>query len=882
MRIAFVTTGCILLLCLVPCCLIPTITIADKVMDDASDGFPVSPTPPAIHYPPFKYVLLIPPFTTISFFLYFINMFSYWKQTPPHLCSLTNYCIELLSFPLPLSFLGALSFVPALLVLDHFLAVSPAFAASTQHVDYRNAQVESINDVEDESPIPSTGRSNYTRGILMSFIVAVYAAAALWVVASTAAIASAALVIKFDAPFDDESDPKYKGRVIVGMAEGVVDLILAALLIWLGVLYSRARRSIPAETASTRTRDSLSAFATRNLRALVQVSLLDAWVSLLDGWVKIQGPWDRRTRLDKPVFCLLLAVGLMIAINVFYNSYYPPTLSYSFHTYFFYTVILTYPFLFIFHRWRTAGAIPGLLARGLAFFIFSLLALLWAFFSASFIAVAFYGMFCDPGRRDPHPLPCPRGGQWLSFVMGVLGFLLAFALGSCGVAAWKSGASIQLEVDMEASRDEAPVLAPQEAPASGRIYLARAFKHSLVFTPLTVVPVISSFINVNIFNIWRAPEDFCDPTHPCELPSVLFLMSALGLVPTLLILDHFLAVSPTFGDKSIAQEGVPSSSTIQTESIGTGIEAEAGLHSGPPPPSSVSQQYARSILRVLYLASYLSATLWALASASTTAFAALIIKHDGPFDPHKGEPRYRYQVYTRLAEAVFDLMLVFYAIWQAKLYSRALQFIPPDPSSEPLTSTLRAFGWTIVTTTALEAWTSARALVPRIRYGMIRIWTRRAGTDRTVLCLLASLGLTITSLMLSFSYYPRSCLVFTIVMIYPLLSTFHSHRIAGIISGPIFRGVSCFILSLLALAWVLLSALLVVVAVYGMFCDPWRQSPHSLPCLTRGRVLSFAMGIFGLLLAFSLGFSAFITWKSKVGVQLPPDSEEAGETNRDD
>ncbi|KAH6884320.1 hypothetical protein BKA70DRAFT_1339633 [Coprinopsis sp. MPI-PUGE-AT-0042] len=839
MRIAFVTTGF-------------------PLMDDSND---------AIHDPvlgrlylakAFKYVLLIPPFTTISFFLYFMNMFSYWKQTPPHLCSLTNYCIELLSFPLPLSFL-------ALLVLDHFLA----------HVDHRNAQVESINDVEDESPIPSTGRSNYTRGILMSFIVAVYAAAALWVVASTAAIASAALVIKFDAPFDDESDPKYKGRVIVGMAEGVVDLILAALLIWLGVLYSRARRSIPAETASTRTRDSLSAFAARNLRALVRVSLLDAWVSLLDVWVKIQGPWDRRTRLDKPVFCLLLAVGLMIAINVFFNSYYPPTLSYSFHTYFFYTVILTYPFLFIFHRWRTAGAIPGLLARGLAFFIFSLLALLWAFFSASFIAVAFYGMFCDPGRRDPHPLPCPRGGQWLSFVMGVLGFLLAFALGSCGVAAWKSGASIQLEADMEASRDEAPVLAPQEAPASGRIYLARAFKHSLVFTPLTVVPVISSFINVNIFNIWRAPEDFCDPTHPCELPSVLFLMSALGLVPTLLILDHFLAVSPTFGDKSIAQEGVPSSSTIQTESIGTGIEAEASLHSGPPPPSSVSQQYARSILRVLYLASYLSAILWALASASTTAFAALIIKHDGAFDPHKGEPRYRYQVYTRLAEAVFDLMLGFYAIWQAKLYSRALQFIPPDPSSEPLTSTLRAFGWTIVTTTPLEAWTSARALVPRIRYGMIRIWTRRAATDRTVLCLLASLGLTITSLMLSFSYYPR-------IWRYFLRAASSSPLMAGVISGPIFRGVSCFILSLLALAWVLLSALLIVVAVYGMFCDPWRQAPHSLPCLTRGRVLSFAMGIFALPLAFSLGLSAFITWKSKVGVQLPPDPEEAGETNRDD
>ncbi|KAH6880859.1 hypothetical protein BKA70DRAFT_1472812 [Coprinopsis sp. MPI-PUGE-AT-0042] len=372
-------------------------------MDVPSDGSPVSP--PAVYDPcigrthlakAFKHILLVTPFTSVSALLCFVNMLDYFKETPRHFCNLTSYCTQLLSFPLPLFFLSALGFVPALLVLEHFLALSPAFgnkAVTSEHVNSDNVQLEPTNALEDDIHIPSTEPSNYARGILMIFTTAAYAAAILWVGASIAATTSAALIIKYDAPFDNRSDPKYKQRAIVGLVEATFDLVLALLVGWLGVLYSRARRSVPAETASIS--GGLSISAARTLRALARASLLDVWM-------KIRRQWDRRTSLDKPIFCLILTVGWMAITVMFYSASTPPTWKYFF-------------------------------------------ALFWAWFSASFIAVAFYAMFCDPWRQEPHPLPCPREGQWLSFVMGVLGFLFAFALGRCGMAAWKSRVGIRLQ-----------------------------------------------------------------------------------------------------------------------------------------------------------------------------------------------------------------------------------------------------------------------------------------------------------------------------------------------------------------------------------------------------------------------------------------------------
>jgi hypothetical protein len=310
----------------------------------------------------FKSLLIVTPLTTISALLCFANIINYWEETPRHLCNLTSYCGQILFFPILLSFLSVLGFVPTLLVLDHFLALSPLFGnkpVSSEDVTSGNPQIDSDEETP-ENPVPS---SSHPRRTLSTLTSAAYTAATLWFMAGMIAITSAALIIKYDEPFDDRSDPKYKQRVVVGLFEAAFDLSLTAFSIRLGVLYSRARQSTPAETPSP----------TQGVRSLPRVSLLDVWT-------KVQGLWPSRASLDKPVLCLITTFGLLVVTTLFYSSSTPPTWKYFFGSYFFYTVVLTYPFLFTFHRCRATGVIPGLVARGLAIIIFSFL----AFFGLSF------------------------------------------------------------------------------------------------------------------------------------------------------------------------------------------------------------------------------------------------------------------------------------------------------------------------------------------------------------------------------------------------------------------------------------------------------------------------------------------------------------------
>ncbi|KAH6884324.1 hypothetical protein BKA70DRAFT_1339644 [Coprinopsis sp. MPI-PUGE-AT-0042] len=417
-------------------------------MDVPTDALRVRPAAPAHEHSIgraylakiFKFLLIVTPITAVSALLCFLTGLLNFVYPPNHLCQVTDYCEEILSLPGYLSFFCALGFLPALMSLDHLLALSPVFgnmvATDKPGTVHGDTQAESTGNADDESRSPSTlGRSSYTR-----------AAAILWVVAGAAAITNAALTIKYNAPFDKDTNPNYRLRVIVGLLEATVDLILVALVTWLGLLCSRARRSILAATTpldASGTDTSLSnTSTTTTFRVLLNTSPLDVWHGF-------RGLWDRRTSLDRPVLSLIVSLGWTMFCIMFYISFSPPEWAYFSDAYFFLTVVLTYPFLFKFNAARAAGVIPGPVSRGCAVFIHSLLSLFWIFISASFTTVAIYGLFCDRSsrRRGPYILPCPGRGQLESFGMAILGFLLAIAFGHSAYITWKSKAGIQLAGD---------------------------------------------------------------------------------------------------------------------------------------------------------------------------------------------------------------------------------------------------------------------------------------------------------------------------------------------------------------------------------------------------------------------------------------------------
>lgn len=387
----------------------------------------------------FNVLLIVAPLTAVSAFLCFISALLYWKDRPEHFCKVTSYCGILLSLPPLLFFVCALGFIPALLTLDHLLALSPAFGnkvVTDEDINPRDVQDESPGDGNEGRHPSTSGRPIFTQVIFGVLALSASGAAILWMVAGVSAITSAALIIKYDSPFDESSDSKYKQRVIVGLTEAAVDLMLAALVTWFGVLCSRTRRSIAAATVPSGNTSTVS--------GVLNITLSDVWNG-------IRGPWNKRTGLDRPVLSLIGSLLLIMVSSMFYISYSPPEWFYFSGNYFLLSAVLMYPFFFTFNAARAASVIPGIFSRVSAIFILSLLSMLWIAFSTSFIVVAVYGLFCDHSsrRRHPYALPCDANGQRDAFVMAMLGSLLALAFGHSAVTAWRSKAGIQLRADPE-------------------------------------------------------------------------------------------------------------------------------------------------------------------------------------------------------------------------------------------------------------------------------------------------------------------------------------------------------------------------------------------------------------------------------------------------
>ncbi|KAH6880860.1 hypothetical protein BKA70DRAFT_1343053 [Coprinopsis sp. MPI-PUGE-AT-0042] len=441
-------------------------------MEVPSDILPVRLAAAASDYPigrsylakVFKLLLIITPLAAVSSCLCFINGISYWDTHPRHFCKLTSYCERLLSLPPLLCFFCTLGLIPALMTLDHLLALSPVFGN-------KGVTNESINHAsnDDDSQPPSTPwRGTYTRAFFRIFTISAYSGTILWVVASASATTSAALIIKYDAPFDRRSDTLLRQKVIVGLMEAAVDLVLAALVAWLGLLCSRTRRCIEAAAASTHTSGDNTASTPWTVSGVpLNTTILDIWyalvgwtwivgavllnTTLLDVWNGVRGPWDRRTGLDRPILSLIVSFALIMVCAIFHFAFSPPEWPYFSSVYFLLSIVLAYPFLFAFNEARVVGVIPSVVSRCLALLILSFLSAFWVFVSTSFITAAIYGLFCNRSSRPqvPYPLPCTGHGQLESFVMGVLGFLLAFAFGNSAFFAWKSNAGVQLVGDSE-------------------------------------------------------------------------------------------------------------------------------------------------------------------------------------------------------------------------------------------------------------------------------------------------------------------------------------------------------------------------------------------------------------------------------------------------
>lgn len=398
---------------------------------------------------------------------------------------------------------------------------------------------------------------------------------------------------------------------------------------------------------------------------------------------------------------------------------------------------------------------------------------------------------------------------------------------------------------MENPWEEPEPHAPPEDGTTTRAYVNTSFSYLLGVTSVAAIPAILQFYT------WRPDWEF-------TIPFVIFYIRTLGLTPSLLALDHFISQP-----------------------------APEDIMPGAFPPNDRSSQsrrdfWAHHTLRAFTFIAYLATILWATAGFLAVIEIIMTIKYESPSSPIPTDPDIRLKVILSLVEGALDLLVAGLSYREATLFSRARKSIPletesPDDSEDISESVMRFFR-KVATTTLQDVWTGTLNHLSDIRES---IWVRREGSDRAVVCLLMTLGLTTGGLAFYEAYHPPTLFfsfnylhVPMFVLMFIFTFAFHRYRTADFTPGEV---VWAFVSSILFVATLLCSCLasfFILVALRGLFCNPYGgRKPYHLPCTSKaGR--TFVMGMLELLLTFALASSAVAVWRTRGRIQLEPDSED--------
>ena len=169
---------------------------------------------------------------------------------------------------------------------------------------------------------------------------------------------------------------------------------------------------------------------------------------------------------------------------------------------------------------------------------------------------------------------------------------------------------------------------------------------------------------------------------------------------------------------------------------------------------------------------------------------------------------------------------------------------------------------------------------------------RQVVLDKTVLCLLRSLVLSVISWIVYVLFAPWShsthcegryyflLWILSFLFAWVGLLIFHSYRSAGVLLGAILRVLTSGMSLLLTVVWALYGTAFVFVSIRALFCDPDSPPPpDQTPCVYIARLAAWAgvvAGVLGLFQAGSLAGVVVGTWRATEG-QIRLVDEEDGE-----
>jgi hypothetical protein len=247
-------------------------------------------------------------------------------------------------------------------------------------------------------------------------------------------------------------------RIVMCSSEAVCDASIAFSIGRAALHCSRARKMTGAARVplEARTWGSLHLLSLTNMRAhwagwqrpLAGIFALGTRKAMLDA---MKAHWHRRTPLGQCIVYLVGSFGVGLISAAFFLVHILTARDYRHpgpqcDTLLPLTLTFGYLSLLTFHRYRSAGVRPGVIACFLTSAFAFILVLFWVLLSLSFLLTVVYSLVCDHTSHPPSdPVPCsPLPGSVVSW--GVAGgFSIAlqlYALCGVGVTAWKARAGV--------------------------------------------------------------------------------------------------------------------------------------------------------------------------------------------------------------------------------------------------------------------------------------------------------------------------------------------------------------------------------------------------------------------------------------------------------
>jgi hypothetical protein len=406
---------------------------------------------------------------------------------------------------------------------------------------------------------------------------------------------------------------------------------------------------------------------------------------------------------------------------------------------------------------------------------------------------------------------------------------------------------------------EEPSAPPLSSPAPenqdsdlehSRPLLDKAFKRTLIAVPLPAIAILVWFANMATYLFDRSPR-LCDVTGYCiHLINLILLLTpitSIFLIVALFPLGRYNSTLPTINLLGTPEGTGP----LVTQA------AEDPEHSQTSPRDDGAGYWAPLTLRVLTITAYGLGALWAVSSLTAIANATLVLQRDVP---HPGEPRkYATRIYLGYGESLLDGVIAYLLCKTAVFCAQARR--------------ARAGEGAMASHPAVEG--------REIDLPMGGLRHMQTVSDKTVLCLLRSLVLSVISstFYIIFApwshsmhfqgryYFPLSILSFLFAWV--VLLIIHSYRSADVLLGGIVRILTFGLSLILAVIWALYGVAFVIVSVRALFCDPRSPTPPGhAPCVYISHLAAWAGVAAGVLGMFQAGAWAGVvagSWKARGG-----------------